>query len=92
MENPLHRSISGRHLSPAEILLLSPISYANAREWGDLVHALMESLKYSLLDEMILLLHEKRPAPTEQRSEHVRQISYAMLEEIPQLLLPTTTQ
>ena len=90
MGDPPHRSISGGHLSLVNVLLLRSSSYAYAKGWGDLVHVLMESLKSTLLDEMILLLHEDRPAPTEQQSEHVRQISYTTLEEIPQLLSSTT--
>ena len=90
MGDPHHRYISGRQTSSVSILLLRPSSYAYAGAWGDLVDALMESLRYTLLDEMILLLHEDCPAPVDQRSKHVRQISYTTLEEIPQLLSSTT--
>ena len=87
MEKSHRGSISGRHRSLAKIFLLRLSSYADAKDWDDLFHALTESLKYSSLDEMILLLHTAVPGPHEQRSEYVRPVTYDTQDEIRQQLL-----
>ena len=69
------------------MFLLRPNSYADAEGWDDLVQAFAESLKHSSLDEMILLLHTATPGPYEQPLEHVRPVSYNLLDDVPQLLL-----
>lgn len=72
-----------------KVLLLKPNSYAAAEGWGDLVDAFVESLKDSLLDEVILLLHTTIPNLHEQRLECIHPVSYNMLDAIPQLLIST---
>jgi hypothetical protein len=72
-----------------KILLLRPNSYAAAENWDDLVYAFTESLRYSSLDEMILLLHTAILGPPGWRSKYVRLVSYDRLGEVRKLLLST---
>jgi len=67
--------------------------YVHAKNWSDLEYALTESLKYTSLDEMILLLHDSITAPLGRRWNHVRPVVYSRLDEVPRLLLadPSTT-
>jgi len=62
-----------------KISLLRFSSYADANDWGDLVHTFTEWLEDSSLDEIILLLHT---------TKHVRTVFYDRLDGIPKLLLP----
>lgn len=70
-------------------MLLRPNSYADAEDWDDLVHASIESLKHSSLDEMILLVHNTIPGQYEERPKYVRLVTYSTLDEIPRLLSTT---
>ena len=72
-------------------LLLRPDSYTDAKCWDDLVYAFTGSLKNSSLDEIILLLHDTIPRPHGWRSKFVRPVSYNRLDEVPELLLSTTS-
>jgi hypothetical protein len=65
------------------ILLLRPNSYADAEGWDDLVHAFIESLNRSFLDEMILLVCTGIP---ERWPKYVRLVSYNIPDEVPELL------
>jgi len=62
-----------------KISLLRFSSYADAKDWNDLVHAFTDWLEDSSLDEIVLLLHT---------TKHVRTVSYDRLDGIPKLLLP----
>ena len=73
-----------------KISLLRPNSYVDANGWNGLVNAFTESLRNSLLDEMILLLHPTIPGPRGWRSKYVRVVSHNRLDEVPGLLLSTT--
>lgn len=70
----------------AKTLLLRPNSYADSKDWDDLVHAFTESLNPSPLDEMILLVRTGIPGPSERRPKCVRRVSYDELDEVPGLL------
>jgi len=85
-KNTHQGSISGRHCSLAKILLLRPNSYADSKDWDDLVHAFTESLNRSPLDEMILLVRTDIPGPSERQPKCVRRVSYDELDEVPGLL------
>jgi len=85
-KNSHQGSINGRHRSLAKILLLRPNSYADAKDWDDLVHAFTESLNHSPLDEMILLVHVDTPSPSKRQQKCVRRVSYDELDEVPELL------
>jgi len=61
-----------------KVSLLRFSSYADAKDWGDLVHTFTEWLENSSLDEIILLLHT---------TKHVRTVSYDRLDGVPKLLL-----
>ena len=67
-------------------LLLKFNSYADAKGWGDLVHAFMESLKDTPFDELILLLHTNIPSVLRQSSKYIRTVSYDTLDAVPELL------
>jgi len=82
--------INGRHHCSVEIFILRFSSYANAESWDDLVHAFVEPLKNSSLDEMILLLHTATPGPDAPHPRHVRPVFYDRLDEVPELLLSKT--
>lgn len=58
----------------------------HAKNWGDLELALVDSLKNTLLDEMIVLLHESIPGPHGKSWNHVRSVVYRRLNEVPMLL------
>ena len=62
-------------------------SYADSKDWNDLVHALTESLKHPFPDEMVLLLHKAIPSRHGRWSEHVFTVTYDSLDEVPELLL-----
>jgi hypothetical protein len=79
--------ISGKHLWIRRVLVLRSNSYANAKSWGDLVHAFTGSLDHPLPDEMILLLHKAIPGLHGGWPEHVRPITYNTLDDVPRLLL-----
>ena len=70
-------------------MLLRSNSYAAAEGWDYLVHAFIDSLKNSSLDEMILLVHTTIFGPHERRSGYIRLVSYAKLGTVPRLLLMT---
>jgi len=61
-----------------KISLLRLSSYADVKDWGDLVHTFTEWLEDSSLDEIILLLHT---------TKHVRTVSYDQLDGVAKLLL-----
>jgi hypothetical protein len=82
-----HGSISGGSRLSVKMFLLRSNSYAEAKSWGDLVHAFTESLKNSPLDEFILLQHTSIPGPQGRRWKFARPVSYNRLDEIPKLLL-----
>jgi len=70
-----------------EILLLRSNSYADAKDWDDLVHTFTEWLEDSSLDEIILLLHSTIPGPQQRPPKHVRPVTYNRLGQVPRLLL-----
>jgi hypothetical protein len=70
--------------------LLRSNSYAEAKDWGDLVYAFTESLKDSPLDEFIHLMDINIPGPQGRRPEYVRPVSYYTLDEVPELLRSIT--
>lgn len=72
--------------SLGEIILLKFDSYADAKGWGDLAHAFMESLKNSPFDELILLLYTDIPSVPRQPSKYIRTVSYDTLDAVPGLL------
>ena len=82
-----HRSISGRYPSPTSALVLRSNSYTNAKDWDGLMRALVESLKRSPPDEMILLLRDTASGRPERLSEHVRPVTYHLLYRVPKQLL-----
>jgi len=69
------------------ILLLRSNSYADAKDWDDLVHTFTEWLEDSSLDEIILLLHSATPGPQQQPPKHVRPVAYNRLGQVRRLLL-----
>ena len=71
-------------------LILRSNSYANAEGWDDLIHAFVEPLKNSSLDEIILLLHTATPGPDAPQPKHACQVFYNQLGEVPELLLSRT--
>ena len=87
MANLYRGSINGRYHLLVKMPLLKSNSYADAKYWDDLVYAFTESLRGSLLDEIIHLLHASIPGSHGWRSKYVRQVSYDWLEEVPKLLL-----
>lgn len=70
-------------------LVLRPNSYADAKNWDDLVHAFTESLEHPSPDEMILLLHQGIPGPHGWWPEHVCPVTYSRLSGVPNHLLST---
>ena len=68
-------------------LALRPNSYTDAKDWGDLMHALTETLTTSSSDEMILLLRYAASGQREGLPEHVHPVTYRSLNEVPELLL-----
>ena len=79
--------ISGRHLLSMTVLVLRSNSYADAKDWNDLVHAFTESLKHPSSDKMILLLHKAIPGLHGRWSDHVFPVAYDTRDGIPELLL-----
>ena len=67
------------------------ISYAAAKHWDDLAFLFTEALRNSPFDEMILLLHTALPNPFGWKPMHIRELSYDRLDDVPRLLLSTTS-
>jgi len=72
-----------------KISLLRSSSYADAKDWDDLVHTFTEWLEDSSLDEIILLLHSTIPGPQQRPWKHARAVIYNQLGQVPRLLLST---
>ena len=58
----------------------------HAKNWGDLEFAVADSLKNTLMDEMVVLLHGSIPGPHGKRWNHIRPVVYSRLNEVPTLL------